>query len=62
MSTNEIRALSIEETDMVAGGALNCVYWDGKTLTPTVCSATEAYIDAFLKGVEQGKNKGKPKQ
>jgi hypothetical protein len=66
MSTTEIRVLSLDETGMVSGGKdvpgyVHCTWpTDGLWGPNKVCDqpATQAYINAFLKGVEQGKGKG----
>jgi hypothetical protein len=66
MSTTELRSLSADEIEAVSGGAdvggyVHCTYpTDGLWGPNKVCDvpATQAYINAFLKGVEQGKGKG----
>ena len=59
-----IRELSLAEADAVAGGAPQCiqVYQTGSgtawAVIPCTLTPAEQYIDAFLKGVEQGRKKG----
>jgi hypothetical protein len=61
MHTNEIRALSFDEINAVSGGE-GFFEAAGKFLS-TLANGPEKdptpYINAFLKGVEQGKKKGK---
>ena len=61
-SMTAIRELSLTEVDTVAGATCIQVYKVGLTgdatawaVIPCPKSATEQYIDAFLKGVEQGR-------
>ena len=66
MSTNELRNLSVDEIETVSGGVnvpgyVHCSWpTDGLWGPNKICDvpADQAYIDAFLKGVEQGKRKG----
>jgi hypothetical protein len=65
MTTNEIRTLSFDEIDAVAGGSpylsgYSYCTWPTEGLYVGDCPmpATQAYIEAFQKGIEQGKGKG----
>jgi hypothetical protein len=66
MSTAEIRELTETDLDLVSGGSdPNYKFcWNGPAGSGTYpsyvdCrSGTEQLIDAFLKGVEQGRKKG----
>jgi hypothetical protein len=65
MNTNEIRSLSAEELETVSGaspylsGYSYCT-WPQEGLYVGDCPtpAGQAYVEAFLKGVEKGKGKG----
>ena len=66
MHMNEVRNLSAEEIEAVSGGSpslsgYSYCTWPTEGLYAGDCPqpATQAYVEAFLKGVEQGK--GKPR-